>query len=100
MSAPKSIFVDVDGTLLSHTGKINVGLIAILEERKKAGFEIILWSMRGSAHALDAAQYAGCTHLFSAIIPKPGLIVDDKGLMWLQDVRPMVLDEWDKANTI
>ena len=80
---PKWIFVDVDGTL-SLGGCRNDSLIDWLEDRKAAGFRLVLWSARGQAHAQAAAEAFQCTHLFEAILSKPGFVVDDRGWSWIQ----------------
>ena len=81
---PKSIFVDVDGTLISKSGQINTNLIKSLWSWKAKGYQLYLWSMNGSAHANRAVSRCGCEGLFEAVLSKPGVIVDDRGLEWLQ----------------
>ncbi len=82
---PRWIFIDVDGTLI-RKGKPNKQVIEWCARKKKAGFILVLWSMAGQQHANEAAWKTGCTGLFSYIISKPGIIVDDKELGWLKDV--------------
>lgn len=82
--APRSIFVDVDGTLIIG-GKINEPLVLWLSDRKFEGFELILWSLRGRQYAAVIAERWCLLWLFDAIISKPGQIVDDQGLKWLRN---------------
>jgi len=67
-------------------GKPNRALIAWLRKRKAEGFELVLWSNRGVDHARDVARRFFCADLFSAIITKPGLMIDDLGKDWLRAV--------------
>jgi hypothetical protein len=78
----KSIFVDVDGTLVLNGGRLNATLVEFCRLRKAEGFDVILWSARGKEHALKAATFFDVADAFTAILPKPGYIVDDKGWTW------------------
>lgn len=80
---PKTIFVDVDGTLEIH-GELNQPLIEWLKEKKEDGFSLVLWSMAGEKHAVIIADEYKVTHLFDHIISKPGYIIDDKGWQWIR----------------
>jgi len=80
---PKVIAVDVDGTLITR-GVVNDKLVEWCKAKKDAGFNMILWSSRGEAHALNAAKITGLTDVFDTIISKPGFIVDDKGWQWVR----------------
>ena len=79
----KCIAVDVDGTLYG-AGLCRQRIIDWASERKAQGFDLILWSARGRRHAENAAK-ASCTlDLWTAIIGKPGYIVDDQGWKWIR----------------
>jgi hydroxymethylpyrimidine pyrophosphatase-like HAD family hydrolase len=79
---PEVIYVDVDGTLLLANSGINWALVEQLRQKHAAGFSLVLWSARGEQHAKDAANKANCVGLFTAILSKPGFIIDDKGWAW------------------
>lgn len=80
---PKVIYVDVDGTLLiGKPAKPNTKLIEFLHTKRSEGFDLVLWSTRGEAHAREAACVCGTTDMFRAILSKPGYIIDDKGWTW------------------
>lgn len=87
------IAVDVDGTL--HRGGIaNMALIEWCRKKRAQGFDLMLWSARGEAHAKKAAGLFGVSDLFSTICSKPGYIVDDKGWSWIKFTRIVrTLDE-------
>lgn len=83
---PLAIAVDVDGTL-HQGGRLNHELVAEIRRRKLAGYEVILWSMRGQAYAHRCAIELGILELFDAVISKPGVIYDDEGKAWLDQVE-------------
>jgi len=87
--APKSVYVDVDGTLVRN-GVLNFTLVAELKTRKAAGYELVLWSMRGREHAQQAANHFEVSFLFDAILSKPGILVDDRGIEWLRHVQIVI----------
>ena len=79
----KCIAVDVDDTLFRR-GSCSAGLVDWAGQRKAEGFDLILWSAQGRRHAEDAAKASGTLDLWTAIIGKPGYIVDDQGWKWIR----------------
>lgn len=77
------IACDVDDTLLRE-GMPNPAVVLWLRKKHAAGHRLILWSARGSEHAQTAAQACEIAHLFTAIIGKPGLILDDLNWGWIK----------------
>lgn len=77
------IACDVDQTLL-RDGKPNPAVIAWLRKKHASGHRLILWSARGSEHAQAAAQLCAVVDLFTVIIGKPGLILDDQNWGWIR----------------
>ena len=77
----KCIAIDVDGTLLIN-GQINHALANWAKAKHAAGFEIIVWSARGTLHAQRAAHAADLTSIAAAVVSKPGFLVDDQGWEW------------------
>lgn len=92
--APRSLYIDVDGTLIRH-GVLNQSLVGYIMAHKRDGYYIVLWSMRGREYAEATALSTGTTHLFDAIIPKPGIVADDKGWAWARDCKMVRLDLLD-----
>ena len=82
----KSICVDVDGTLISKRGILNDMIVEYCRAKKADGFDIVLWSARGRVYAEKVADRFGVRDLFTAIIGKPGYILDDIGWEWARDV--------------
>ena len=80
---PRVIAVDVDGTL-HICGEPNTRAIEWLKARKAEGFTLMLWSMRGEAHARLISGQMGCADLFDVIVSKPGYILDDEGWGWIR----------------
>ncbi len=93
----KSIFTDVDGTLLTSLGKCNAPLVEWLKARRAEGYYMVLWSARGKQHAEEVAHRFGVAELFDAIVPKPGTIVDDLGWSWTRYTRA-ISKNWQLAS--
>tara|TARA_R110000824_G_scaffold162702_1_gene338404 strand:- start:1549 stop:1797 length:249 start_codon:yes stop_codon:yes gene_type:complete len=73
----------VDGTLIQD-GRLNRRLAEWAKEKKAEGFEVILWTAQGVDHARRVADAHGIAENFTAIIGKPGFIVDDMGWRWVK----------------
>ena len=82
---PKCMAVDVDGTLIVG-GEVNAEIVESMRRHHAAGWELVIWSMRGRANAERAAADAGLSEV-AVCISKPGIIVDDDGLEWLRGVE-------------
>lgn len=82
-SPPRSIAVDVDGTLIEF-GQLNQSVVDWCVKKRGEGFSLTLWSARGEMHARTAAALHGVDFLFDHIISKPGYILDDKGWTWIR----------------
>ena len=83
---PRVIAVDVDGTLFIR-GHVNSKLVAWIKDRKAQGFEVIIWSSRGTKHAKRGAELAGLSGVADVVISKPGYIVDDRAWSWIRFTR-------------
>jgi predicted HAD superfamily phosphohydrolase YqeG len=86
----KSVFVDVDGTLVVN-GALNKSVIDIIDKMRSDGFEIYLWSMAGRPHAISIAEHFGVAEMFDEIISKPGYMIDDDGFSWLRYVKKIMV---------
>lgn len=82
---PRCLAVDVDDTLLHHNIP-NPAIVAMIRAYADQGWDVIVWSLRGRAYAQAAADLAGIAEL-AVCVGKPGVVVDDKGLDWLQFSR-------------
>ena len=82
----KCVGVDIDGTLV-RDGRLNNDLVTWVRARKADGFDVILWSARGRVYAERVAERFKITDCFTAIIGKPGFIVDDQGWGWTKYCR-------------
>ena len=88
MPSPRCIAVDVDGTLFSakRPRRVNRRLVSSVRAKANEGWDVIVWSMRGSVYARRAARAAGLDDV-AVCVSKPGVIVDDIGLDWLRGCR-------------
>ena len=80
----------MDGTLVID-GAVNTLVMEFAQERIEAGWDLLLWSMRGRKHAKHAASLAGLDDV-AICTSKPGCVVDDRGLDWLKEVDLVRLD--------
>jgi predicted mannosyl-3-phosphoglycerate phosphatase (HAD superfamily) len=78
---PRSIFIDVDDTLIIAS-RPNHSLVEWAKARHRQGYEIVIWSSRGTDHARAAADVCDLAGIAAAVVSKPGYIVDDKGWAW------------------
>ena len=84
------VAIDVDNTL-DHAGTLDDRVVDMAKRMKRDGFEVILWSARGKAHAQRVAEAHGVNDLFDVIISKPGMIVDDQGWRWTRYTRRLTV---------
>ena len=82
----KTIFVDVDGTLLIND-QINQRLCSWIKTKYIDGYEIIIWSMQGAKYADKICKRAKLEFVVSHCISKPGTIVDDEGWLWTKNCK-------------
>lgn len=75
------VFVDVDDTLVRWAGSKCIPRTPVIEKVKQRaanGDQLFLWSRAGAEAAREVADYLEITELFTAILPKPELIIDDE----------------------
>ena len=82
---PRVLAVDVDGTLIDGW-RTNPSIVELVRQQASAGWDVVIWSMRGRLYAERAAALAGVSDL-AICIGKPGYIIDDQGLDWLRGAR-------------
>lgn len=81
----KTIFCDLDGTLILNDGKPNLTLIRWLE---KQDAQKVVWSARGSGAVFEAMQkHDELFNLKALKLSKPNVLIDNNGLAWLRFVR-------------
>lgn len=100
MASPidNTIFVDIDGTLLTKRGQVIKPIKLWIERMHAAGRPIVLWSARGRKYANAVATRLAISHLFIAIIGKPALILDDAGRLWVRYTRVVTPSQICSAN--
>jgi hydroxymethylpyrimidine pyrophosphatase-like HAD family hydrolase len=79
----KCLAIDVDNTLVID-GKLTQTVVDFAISKRAEGFDVILWSARGRKHAEDQAMRFGIKSVFTAILSKPGYIIDDIGWSWIK----------------
>jgi len=87
----KTIFVDVDGTLLINN-QINRRLTSWIKTQWLDGYEIIIWSMQGAKYADKICRKANLENYVTHCISKPGTIVDDEGWTWIKNCKKAIVN--------
>ena len=84
---PKVIYIDVDKTLINPIGAVNTRIVDWAKSKHAEGFDLVIWSSRGTDHAINAANKSGLQDIILAAISKPGFIIDDQGWGWIKYTR-------------
>ena len=83
----KCLAIDVDGTLIDSRMSLNAKVADLAKAKRGEGWDVILWSARGRRYAQAVAEKHGIEDVFTAIIGKPGFVVDDLGWQWIKYTR-------------
>jgi FMN phosphatase YigB (HAD superfamily) len=81
MEVRKSIFVDVDDTLIRSVGTKRIPITAVLAEIKRLrteGATLYLWSSGGAEYCRSTAVELGIEDYFEQFLPKPTAYIDDQ----------------------
>jgi len=100
-----TIFVDVDDTFVRSFGAKRIPMPAVIAHIKDiyaAGATLYCWSSGGARYAQESAEEFGIAACFTAFLPKPDILLDDRTLAeWrrLEAVHPnecvsMSLDDY------
>jgi hydroxymethylpyrimidine pyrophosphatase-like HAD family hydrolase len=77
----KTIFVDVDDTLVRSVGAKRIPMPSVIANVRKlyeSGAEMYLWSSGGSEYARASAKELNLEDCFVAFLPKPTSYIDDQ----------------------
>jgi hydroxymethylpyrimidine pyrophosphatase-like HAD family hydrolase len=87
----KIIAVDIDGTLWHPRLGLNIALVTTLQAAKEQGYQLILWSARGTDYTrkFNAEHFAD--NFFDVVVGKPQFIADDRGWDWIRHTKPLKL---------
>lgn len=89
------IYVDVDDTLVRTYGGKRIPIPATINHLKKLkeqGSDLYCWSSGGTDYAQLIASELNISHLFTAFLPKPNMLLDDlefKDWKYLVEVHPL-----------
>jgi predicted HAD superfamily phosphohydrolase YqeG len=78
---PKTIFVDVDDTLVRSYGTTRIPMPRVIEHvrvLKDEGAVLYLWSSGGAEYAKTSALELGIEDCFAGFLPKPQTYIDDQ----------------------
>ena len=82
MSA-RTIFVDVDDTLIRSVGSKRVPMPRVVEAVRHLhaqGNRLFLWRTGGADYARASADELGIAHCFEGYLPKPEVDIDDQAM--------------------
>jgi FMN phosphatase YigB (HAD superfamily) len=77
----KTVFVDVDDTLVRSVGTKRIPIPSVIKrvkQLKAEGAELYLWSTGGAEYARSSAQELGILDCFVDFLPKPTIMIDDQ----------------------
>ena len=101
---PRTIFVDVDDTLVRSVGAKRVPMpaaIKAVKDLKASGMTLYLWSSGGAAYARASAVELGIEACFDAFLPKPDAYIDDQAVHdWCYCRHVLPANAADAANGI
>ena len=101
MCPVRSIFVDVDGTLINDKGELCEGVVARLETWADR-YKLYCWSLTGEEWAKKVCIRHKIDKYFKAFLDKPDVWVDNEGLEWTKHGRTAVIrmdggsGDWNK----
>jgi FMN phosphatase YigB (HAD superfamily) len=100
MEASKSIFVDVDDTLIRSVGTKRIPMTAVVAEIKRLrteGATLYLWSSGGAEYCRSAAVELGIEDCFEQFLPKPTAYIDDQPVHEWRLCRHLYPSQTEKA---
>jgi FMN phosphatase YigB (HAD superfamily) len=96
---PRTVFVDVDDTLIRSAGSRRIPIPAVIERvrrLKDEGVVLYLWSSGGAKYCEETAAHLGMTDCFVGFLSKPDMYIDDQPAnewRYCVHVYPWQLDE-------
>ena len=82
-SLPRTIYVDVDDTLVRSIGAKRVpmpAVIAAVRQLAAQGVQLYLWSTGGADYCRSTAAELGLTDCFAGFLTKPHAYIDDQSV--------------------
>jgi phosphoglycolate phosphatase-like HAD superfamily hydrolase len=89
----RTVYIDVDGTLIDIDNKIYKGVEKVLKRFKNLGYTLICWSHGGREHAKDICQRHNIDSFFTHFLDKPDILVDDTPMRILDAAKIFIADE-------
>ena len=99
MENNKTVFVDVDDTLIRSVGSKIIPNTRVIEKVRmlhQKGMTIIVWSTAGSEYAKRISENIGISEIISFYFTKPQYIIDDQEIdKWLNTkvIHPLQIEE-------
>jgi N-acetyltransferase len=81
--SPRTVFVDVDDTIVRSVGAKRIpipSVVAEIRRLKEDGATLYLWSSGGAAYCQRTAVELGIADCFDGFLPKPNVYIDDQAV--------------------
>ena len=97
--AARTVFVDVDDTLIRSVGSKRIpipAVVARIQALKRDGADLFLWSSGGAEYCRQTAAELGIAGCFAGFLAKPDVYIDDQPVnewRYCRHVYPSQLDE-------
>jgi hypothetical protein len=82
MVPKRIIYIDVDDTLIRTFGTKQIPITSCVEYVRRMhahGHQLYCWSRGGAEYARDVADSLGIADCFCSFLPKPDVVLDDRG---------------------
>ncbi len=79
---PRVIYVDVDDTLIRTFGTKRIPMLSCVDFVRRMfaeGHQLFCWSRGGAEYSREVADSLGISECFSGFLPKPDVLLDDRG---------------------
>jgi hypothetical protein len=82
LESKRIIYIDVDDTLVRTFGTKQIPMTSCVDYVRRmyaAGHQLYCWSRGGAEYSLGVAISLGIADCFLAFLPKPDVVLDDRG---------------------
>ena len=82
MERKRIIYIDVDDTLIRTFGTKQIPMTSCVDYVRRMhadGHKLYCWSRGGAEYARDVAASLGIAECFLVFLPKPDVLLDDRG---------------------
>ncbi len=96
----RTIYIDVDQTLVDINGNLLPGVLEKIEYLYRYGYTLICWSGGGHEYAQRVLEKRQLNLYFTHVLDKPDIIIDDNPDSVLDHAHLLTIQDKDSWNTI